>query len=182
VILMGLRGSGKSSLAQLLVRSGLMPRAVDLDPLTASRLGVAGAGEAIQAAGIQAFREAEAEALREVLHGAGHGGSEGLVLALGGGTPTAPGAAELLRDARDAGWLLVYLRAMPTTLRERLMHDRAAAARPSLTGKGTLEEIDELFSQRDELYRGLSSSVIEVDGLNAAAVCDRVRTLLDGGR
>lgn len=180
VILMGLRGSGKSSLAHALVRAGVVPRAIDLDALTAARLHAKTAGEALASAGLVAFRQAEAEALRDVL-GSAAGSAGGVALALGGGTPTAPGAADLLTQAKRVGSVLVYLRATPGTLRDRLMRVEpgGAAARPSLTGKGTLEEIEEIFAQRDGLYRTLASTVIEVDGLTLEAACDRVRELLD---
>ncbi|QKK09396.1 MAG: hypothetical protein HND58_15340 [Planctomycetota bacterium] len=56
---------------------------------------------------------------------------------------------------------IVYLRAQPETLRARL--GAADANRPSLTGAGTLGEIDAVFAARDGLYRELATEIIEID-------------------
>ena len=80
-------------------------------------------------------------------------------------SPTAPGAAQILNDARrNDGARVIYLRADPATLRLRL---EAAdnAHRPSLTGAGTLEEIDALFTRRDPLYRSISDAIVSTDDL-----------------
>lgn len=153
LVLMGLRGSGKSTLGRELARREHLTF-VDLDDVTTQLLGVATAGEAFEKFGQQAFRDAETQALTNELSRAG-------VLALGGGTPTAPGAAEILRDARNSKRaVIVYLRCHPHVLRERL---RMAidARRPSLTGADPLDEIESVFMQRDPLYCELASYVIE---------------------
>jgi len=152
VVLLGLRGSGKST-----VGAALAPRLgvpfVDLDDRTPALLSETGCADALAKHGEPAFRAAEHDALERVLSEPGP-----IVLALGGGTPTAPGAAGLLRGA-DA--LLVYLRARPETLRDRLARTDLDG-RPSLTGAGTLEEISALFEARDPLYADLAT-VIETD-------------------
>ncbi|MBY0262467.1 MAG: hypothetical protein K2Q20_08995, partial [Phycisphaerales bacterium] len=85
IVLIGLRGSGKSTLARLLAkRLGLIP--VDLDDRTPGFAGQPTVAAVFANLGEPAFREAEARALRQAL------AEPGIVLALGGGTPTAPGA------------------------------------------------------------------------------------------
>ncbi len=171
IVLMGLRGSGKSTLGRLLAADLARPF-VDLDDRTARLLGFDAAGPALRAVGEPAFRAAETRALAGVLEGSG------LVVALGGGTPTAPGAADLL-DARraDGRARTVYLRAEPRTLTGRLASD--ATDRPSLTGRAAVDEVAALFEARDPLYRRLADRVVEVDGLEAPAVLRAVRAWAD---
>ncbi|MDX2130465.1 MAG: shikimate kinase [Planctomycetota bacterium] len=166
LVLLGLRGAGKSSVGPALAETLLRPF-VDLDIITARAAGLPSAGEALATLGEARFREAEAGALRVVLAGDQH------VVALGGGTPTYAPSARLLSDARVARRArTIYLRARPDTLAVRL-RDSDLAARPSLTGAGTLAEIDALFAVRDPLYLALADVVIDVDGLSQADVVAR---------
>jgi len=126
----------------------------DLDDLTPTLLGHSTAREAFEAAGEPAFRAAEARALASLLASASG------IVALGGGTPTAPGAAELIRQARVQGVArTAYLRLSPAELRARLEAggEAAQSSRPSLTGRGVLEEIEEVFKARDGLSRTLAT-------------------------
>ncbi len=154
LILIGLRASGKSTLGNLLAQD-LGRDFIDLDDVVAHRMNASGPGEAIERDGIDAFRGAETEALRSVLE------SENQIIALGGGTPTAPGAADVLRAARA---IIVYLRGTPETLRERLMHTNNAD-RPAIVGDDVLSEVQALFEQRDDLYREIAHSIIHIDGV-----------------
>lgn len=174
LVLMGLRGSGKSTLAARLGRR-LGRGVVDLDERTLERLGCATASDAFAALGEAAFRLAEFEALREAIEATER------VIALGGGTPTAPGGAELLRGERDAGrGLIVYLHASPDELRRRLT-GTDMANRPGLLGGDPLAEIDAVYAARDPLYRSLASAVVEVGGVDAQAVADAIERIVRGG-
>lgn len=155
-ILLGLRGSGKSTLGKLLA-ARLITDFVDLDVVTAGLLRVASAADAIRTLGLPAFRDAEVRAL-QMPRSTGAG-----VLALGGGTPTAHGAIPALSALKAKGARLVYLRGTPATLRARLQKTDLAA-RPSLTGASVLDEIEQLFAERDPLYRSLADDVIDIDG------------------
>ncbi len=165
IVLMGLRGSGKSTLgARLAERLGR--RFVDLDDRTAAALGCATPADALRTRGEPAFRAAEAETLRVAL------GESGIVLALGGGTPTAPGATDLLREhSADGRAALLYLRASAATLAERLevAAERGGPERPALVGDDPISEIGVLLEQRDGLYRDLAGSVLHLDGVSEAS-------------
>lgn len=159
LILIGLRASGKSTIGARLADS-LGAEFVDLDDVSASILNTDGAGEAIETHGIEAFRGAEVKALDTILQ------QSGQVIALGGGTPTAPGASELLAQS---GCQVVYLRAMPETLQDRL-RNTDNTDRPALVGDDVIDEVQTLFDQRDGLYRELAESVIHVDGVREESV------------
>lgn len=142
---------------------------MDLDDRTANILGVGSAGDGLRAQGEATFRKAEVEALRAALDERGDA-----IVALGGGTPTAPGAAEMIRfqSCRRAA-LVLYLGARPELLRERL-GELDAAERPPLTPLGTIGEVDRLYEQRDPLYRSLASHVIDGEGKSPREIADLI--------
>jgi shikimate kinase len=153
IVLLGLRAAGKTTLARVLA-ARLGRRAVDLDDRTLAKSGAASIRAAFEALGEARFRALESEALAEAL-----AEPSPLVLALGGGTPTAPGAAECLASARDQRRAyLVYLDPPLATMQGRLVAD--AGDRPSLTGRGVVEEIAELAAQRGPLYAALADLVL----------------------
>ena len=143
VILMGLRASGKSTLGAMFA-SGLDRLFIDLDDVTAATLRKAHdmpaettIAKLFASLGEPSFRRAEAAALRGVLEA----GEPALVVALGGGTPTAPGAVEMLARARDQGLAtLIYLRWKPETLAARL-GEGDQPNRPALMGSDPASEV-----------------------------------------
>ena len=132
---------------------------IDLDDITPTLLGPGSLREVWDRVGQEAFRLAETKALTTTLE------RPKIVLALGGGTPTAPGADEVLRTAASAGDRIIYLRTSPQVLRDRL---EAAdnTDRPALMGTDALTEIETVHNARDPLYRTLATEVIECDDLS----------------
>lgn len=154
---------------------------VDLDDVTTSFLNLTppatSVRDAWERAGERAFRDAEVRALDHALRASTFSQR---VIALGGGTPTAtplepgPSAESLLRIARQQAMIrIIYLRASPRVLRERL-EPTDHASRPSLTGTNFLDEIPRVFAQRDPLYATLADQTIDVDTLSPAEVCDTI--------
>lgn len=172
IILMGLRGSGKSTLGRQLAQR-LGASFADLDDTTAAHMGASDAGAAIRAHGIKAFRDAESAALLRTLDDAPG------VLSLGGGTPTAPGAAEALRESARAGTVLVYLHAPPTVLADRIRTD--PSDRPSLTGADPGAdpgaEFAAVYLARDPLYRELAGAIIEVEHATPGELVEQIAEL-----
>ena len=172
LVLIGLRGSGKSTIGAMIAeRDGL--EFADLDTEVLRLLGCPDVRAAWERVGEAAFREGEARALAEQLS------LPARVLALGGGTPTAPGAAEMLVTARDRGSVvIVYLRATAEVLRSRLSSQTGGLHnRPSLTGKQALDEIDEVLTRRDGLYQRVATRVLDASG-----AASEVAGSLDGWR
>lgn len=165
LILIGLRGSGKTTVGRL-VADLLGLEFTDLDAITPGLMGVASVREAWDKFGQAAFREAEARALTAAL------AIDSRVLSLGGGTPTAPGAADTLRTAakKDA---IIYLRAGIPRLAARLaaadMHHR-----PAITDGDPISEIERVRGERDPLYQSLATLVVDVDDLTPEAAADLI--------
>ncbi|MFM7133421.1 MAG: shikimate kinase [Planctomycetota bacterium] len=152
LVLIGLRAAGKTTLGERLAREFGMP-AVDLDDRTRARLGAESVRAAFAAVGEAKFREAESEALAAAIDAAPS------VLALGGGTPTAPGAEAILSRARaERRAVVVFLDPPLDLLARRLGAD--AGDRPSLTGRGVVEEIADVASRRRGLYLSLADIVV----------------------
>ena len=189
LILMGLRGSGKSTLGRALAASFDAPF-TDLDERTAAHLGAPTAGEAFRRVGEPAFRIAEAEVLAKVLAKVPEEARAETphILALGGGTPTAPGAADLIARARREGHAyVVFLDPPLEVLAARLRAE--TGDRPSLTGRGVVEEMEEIAARRRPLYAALADLVVGQDACDAAgelsqaAAIERVaRSILTGFR
>lgn len=159
LVLIGLRGSGKTTLGQRLAAKH-QRSFIDLDDRTPAVLGAPTVADAWKSRGEPAFRAAELAALKQAIAEAPD------ILALGGGTPTAPGALQLLNSLRNSGPTLVYLRASPGILAERLRLTDTSH-RPSLTGRGVIEEVSDIFTARDPVYRGLADLVLDTDSHDA---------------
>jgi shikimate kinase len=173
ILLIGLRGAGKSVTGHLLA-SNLGRQFTDVDEVTCSLLNCRSVAEAWQTRGIAAFRLAETAALRRILE------VPNQVIACGGGTPTAPGAAEVIRAAQRAGAaVVVYLRAPADVLRMRLAGSPPAVeSRPAIYGTDPLAEIDTLLAHRDPLYLALADHIIETSRLTPDKVAEAIALLI----
>jgi shikimate kinase len=177
--LIGLRASGKTTIGRV-VAQRLGRVFIDLDDATLLELvgrasrppSLPTIADAWRTFGEPAFRAAEVRALRRILD------DDHQIIALGGGTPTAPGATELINQHRAAQRLrIIYLRATSATLAARFSATGATPDRPSLTGAGVIEEIPHVFAQRDPLYRALADDVVEVDAMSPEDVGLRILTI-----
>lgn len=121
VTLVGLMGSGKSTVARALAATWPGYSALDLDALVEARAGKSIA-DLFEAEGEAGFRALEAEVLSDVLLHA-----DRLVLATGGGAPCQPGAMDALLGAGPVVWL----DAPPEVLVTRAL----TASRPLVAGR-----------------------------------------------
>ena len=173
LLLAGLRCSGKTTLgAAVAARLGVAFQ--DLDTLVLARLEARSVTEAWQVHGEAGWRQAEAEALAAHITS----GTSG-VLSLGGGTPTAPGAAACIRSAQAMGHAtLALLDPGEDELARRLHAGRGD--RPKL-GADAAEEVARLRAGRLPLYRSMADALIDTR-LPESDCVTRLAELLSRGR
>ncbi|MFN7951615.1 MAG: shikimate kinase [bacterium] len=160
VVLIGYRGTGKSTVAKLLAeRLGL--EAVSTDRLIEERIGTSIAAF-VAGHGWPEFRAVEAKVVREVA------ARDHLVIDTGGGAVLDPASASALRRNARVFWLT----ASPATIVTRIGGD---AARPPLAPGLTLEdEIVRVLGEREPIYRALADHVLQSETLSPAEVADRI--------
>jgi len=157
VVLLGYRGSGKTSVGRALAER-LWSSFVDTDELIVKSAGRS-ICEIFESAGESGFRELETRALREAL------ASPNDVVAIGGGAVLrAENRAMLKADARKR----VYLRCDPEELLRRIESDAGTADnRPALTSLGGgIEEVKRLLAEREPLYREVMTGELDVTRLS----------------
>ena len=146
IILVGLPGSGKSTVGrQLARRLGL--DFSDSDHVIEQRIGCS-IREYFEREGEAAFRDLEEAVIRELTQGGGG------VLATGGGAVLRPANRALLRQAGQ----VIYLRSTPEEVFRRLRHD---GKRPLLQVADPLQRLRAMYDERDPLYRETAHFVID---------------------
>ncbi len=164
IFLVGLMGAGKTTVGRLLARR-LKMRFVDCDHEVERRCGVK-IPVIFEIEGEAGFRSREQQAIAELT------ALDGIVLATGGGAVL----AEENRRRLAAAGTVVYLRARPEDLYERVRHDRN---RPLLATADPLARLRELHAERDPLYRALADLVVETGSQNVQALARELFTKLE---
>ncbi len=171
VLLVGMMGAGKTTVGRLLA-SRLGWSYLDSDEEVEAFSGHT-VKELFESGGERAFRPLESKALAAALQG-----DAPAVVSVAGGAVLDPANRALLRRAGTVVWL----RASPATLFERVRADTVAASealpgsgdhRPLLDHDpaGTLVRLD---AERRPLYQEVADAVVDVDGLDPGAVADQV--------
>ncbi|MGZ5270421.1 MAG: shikimate kinase [Ramlibacter sp.] len=146
LVLVGLPGSGKSTVGRSLARRVGLPFQ-DSDHVIEQRIGCS-IRDFFAREGEARFRDEEQQALAAIAAGAP------CVLATGGGAVL----REANRDALRQAGHVIYLRATPEELWRRLRRD---TKRPLLQVADPLEKLRQLFDERDPLYRSIAEFVID---------------------
>ena len=164
VVLVGLMGSGKSTVGALVAqRTG---RAlVDVDAVITARMSKT-VRELWEEGGEAAYRHLESEAVLRVLRD-----DTPSVLAAPGGVVLDPRVRAAL-----TGNLVVWLRTSPTTLAARV---RPGDHRP-LLGDHPGESLAAMAAARSNLYEMVATATIDTDGRTAAEIAQDVIGLLAG--
>jgi shikimate kinase len=145
IFLVGMMGAGKSTVGVRLARR--LDRAfIDVDRELECRLGV-DIPTIFDLEGEDGFRRREAQLIEELT------AREGLVLATGGGAVQLPANRQLL----SSRGLVVYLRATPADLWQRLRRDKH---RPLLKAENPRQRVFDLVEQRDPLYAEIADHVV----------------------
>jgi shikimate kinase len=160
LVLVGYRGTGKSSVASLLGERLVRP-VVSFDERLVMRAGRS-IPEFVAEHGWPAFRDLEEELCAE------HARQDGLVLDCGGGIVERPANVQALR----ANGRVVWLRAEIPTIAERI---RRGTERPSLTGTGSfIDEVAEVLGRRTPLYRAAADLEVVTDARAVTEIAGEV--------
>jgi shikimate kinase len=156
IFLVGMMGAGKTTVGRLLARR-LKLRFVDSDQELEGRCGVR-IPLIFEIEGEPGFRQREAQVLAELT------ALEGVVIGTGGGAVLLEENRRLLAERGT----VVYLRARPEDLYDRVRHDRN---RPLLATADPLGRLRALFAERDPLYRSVADLTVDTgrQGVNALA-------------
>ncbi len=146
IYLVGMMGAGKTTVGKLIAKR-LKRRFVDSDHEIERRCGVR-IPVIFDIEGEHGFRTREEQAIVELA------ALEGVVLATGGGVVL---STENRRQLASRG-TTVYLHARPEDLYRRLRHDKN---RPLLDTPDPAQRLQELYVQRDPLYRQVADIVLE---------------------
>lgn len=138
-------GAGKTTIGRHLARR-LKKRFLDADHEVEARTGVS-IPVIFEIEGEEGFRRREAQVIHDLSR------EKELVLATGGGVVLDP---ENRRCLARSG-IVVYLRVPPDVLWERTRHDKG---RPLLQVSDPRGRIEQLYAQRDPLYREIADIVI----------------------
>ncbi len=175
IALIGLRGSGKSCIGQVLAQR-LGWTFVDADAVLEQR-----AGQSIRALfateGEAGFRDRESSILAELCHLPRH------VLATGGGVVLRAENRALLASQ---AWV-VWLTADVETLSRRLNADSSTSERrPALTaaamGAASVQEIAALLRVREPLYRECANLIVDTKDRSPEAIAAEILASLEQNR
>ena len=163
VVLIGYRGSGKTTIAQI-VADQLGWEWRDADDLVESRAGKS-IREIFEDDGESTFRDYESQVVQDLCD------RERTVVALGGGAIL----REQNRRAVQQSELVIWLKVSPTTVEARIKADPTTAQRrPNLTSAGGLEEIRALLAERTHLYQEVAHESIDTDGSTPEQIAEQV--------
>ncbi len=157
IVLIGYRGSGKTSIGKLLAARRDMAFA-DTDEWIVRQ-----AGKSIQSifadVGEKGFRDLESAAVQQLT------APGNTVIATGGGVVLRPENMSRLKEHGKVVWL----KAPAEVLWQRIAADPDSShARPNLTPSGGLEEIRRLLEVRNPLYAAAAEVTLDVSVLNAS--------------
>lgn len=167
-MLIGYRGTGKTSVAQrLALRLGWnwIDADVEVELAAAKAIAAIFAEE-----GEEAFRDQETAVLQQLVQRDRH------VLALGGGVVLRPENRQLIGQAGHVVWL----RASGETIHQRLTNDPVSSTqRPNLTADGGLQEIVAVLAVREPLYRQCADIDVDTESKDVGSVADEIISRLD---
>lgn len=167
VVLVGLMGSGKSSVGRRLAQ------ALSLDFYDTDEMVASAARKSVRELfqeGEENFRNHEHDALRRALDAASTGSG---VIATGGGVVTREDNRDAIRrQATDVVWL-------DADIEELVARTSHGSHRPLLDG-GARGKLEEMHRERRDFYESLASIRVATKGRSLAEITDHIRTRLGG--
>ena len=164
IILIGFMGCGKSTIGKR-VASNLGYEFMDTDLIIEKQQGRS-ISDIFETEGEMFFRTLETktiEGIRET--------SDKKVISVGGGLPL---KEENQRILKDLG-LVIYLKAEPDTIYERVKNDKN---RPLLQTKNPKETIVNMLHNREDKYRMAARQIVQVDGKKIEDVAEEIENIV----
>jgi shikimate kinase len=167
IILIGYRGSGKSEVGRRLsTRLGM--KFVDTDDFIEKHQGTP-ISEIVQTYGWDHFRTLEKEVISTISD------CDQQVVAAGGGAVLDPDNVAVMKTRG----LIIWLKADPDTLLKRMQKDpQTIDRRPSLTGRGSFEEIEEVLTFRNAFYEEASAAQLDTSKMDIETVVESILTII----
>ena len=166
IVLIGYRGSGKSSVGKLLAQQ-LKWSWCDSDDEIEAGLDVSIA-QVFEQQGESHFRALETAAIERLIDGAD---ARGQVISLGGGAPMQDRNRELWKQRATC----VYLKGSAKTLYQRISSDESSEnRRPDLTDEGGLAEVQKMLDLRSSTYQSCADLIVDVDDRTPAEIVQQI--------
>lgn len=150
IILIGFMGCGKSTVGKRLSYAFRKPF-LDTDRIIEKKVNMT-ISELFEKKGEEYFRDMETACIKELIKESGE-----YIIAVGGGLVLRGENRRLLKELGH----VIYLRALPDTIYERLKKDRT---RPLLQGDNPKEKIRTMMLERATVYEEAAQLIVDVDG------------------
>ncbi|OGP55753.1 MAG: shikimate kinase [Deltaproteobacteria bacterium RBG_13_61_14] len=164
LVLIGYRGTGKSTVGKILAERLKMPL-VNLDDRIIAQAGMR-IPEIVEKFGWDRFRDLESQVVVEVAKEDNH------VLDCGGGVILREKNVAQLKKAGPVFWLQASI----PTIVSRIKDD---TQRPSLTGKSFTDEVADVLREREPKYRAAADHVVDTEGKSVEQVAEEIIRLFE---
>ena len=163
IFLIGYRCTGKTTVGRSLAKR-LEKFFFDTDLELVKEQGL-NISDIVNQKGWSAFREIEKQVIQRTCE------RDNQVVATGGGAVL---DEDNVKRMKDSG-VLIWLRAEINTIEKRIIEDNTTRDfRPSLTSKGSVEEIQETLLARNPYYERAMDFFVDTDFMDTEAVCDTI--------
>ncbi|HOW05130.1 shikimate dehydrogenase [Methanospirillum hungatei] len=164
IVLIGYRGTGKSSIGKALSRmtgQGYLDTDQLIEDATGKKI-----SQIFESEGEAGFREIEQHVIARIPSGAG-------IISTGGGAVIRPVNVRMLR----MNSLVILLNSSPEVIYNRIH----ASDRPSLTGLPLREEIEQVLKERMPIYRSVADIVIDTSTTTPEEAARQILNLVENG-
>lgn len=159
IVLIGMRGSGKTTVAKLLAKKLKKPY-IEMDDLVMQKADMSTA-DIVKNYGWEYFRDIESKITKEIAK------KDNIIISCGGGVIV---RAENVKALKKNGKLF-WLQTGVSTLVKRIGNDQN---RPSFTGKPQREDMEETLKVRYDLYKNAADMTIDAENLTKEQVTERI--------